>query len=81
MNKEDDLDFGNDEKDDDDDNIEINEDDIELEACFDIIKPETDLQIGFDPNAVLKNREELKINLIYYDPKITKSNDSYDYYK
>ena len=66
MSKEDDLDFEDDEKDDDDDNIDINEDDIVLEACFDNIKDETDLLIGFDPEAVLKNREELKINLILY---------------
>ena len=82
MNKEDDLDFEDDEKEeDDDDNIDINEDDIVLEACFDNIKNETDLLIGFDPNAVLQNREELKINLIYFDPEITKSHDSYNYYK
>ena len=63
------------------DNIEINDENIIPECCFDNIKDEKDLLIGFDPDAVLKNREELKINLIYFDEKITKSNDSYDYYK
>ena len=69
------------EADGDDDNIEINEDNIDLEACFDNIKDEKDLLIGFDPDAVLMNREELKINLIYFDTKLTNSSDSYDYYK
>ena len=63
------------------DKIEINTENIQLEACFDNIKEEKDLLIGFDPDVVLKNREELKINLIYFDDKITTSNDSYDYYK
>ena len=63
------------------DNFEIDEKNIILEACIDNIKGEKDLLIGFDPDVVLKNREELKINLIYFDEKITKSNDSYDYYK
>ena len=63
------------------DKIEIDPSNIQLEACIDNIKDEKDLLIGFDPEVVLKNREELKINLIYFDDKITKSNDSYDYYK
>ena len=60
---------------------DFNDDDIILEACIDNIKDEKDLFIGFDPDVVLKNREELKINLIYYDENITKSYDSYKYYK
>ena len=60
---------------------DFNDEDIELEACIDNIKDEKDLYIGFDPDVVLKNREELKINLIYYDENITKSYDSYKYYK
>ena len=69
---EDDIDY---------DKFEIKNEDIKLEACIDNIKDDKDLFIGFDPDVVLKNREELKINLIYFDEKITKSNDSYDYYK
>ena len=71
----------NDDEDIDYDNKEIDDKNIILEACIDNIKDEKDLLIGFDPDVVLKNREELKINLIYFDEKITKSNDSYDYYK
>ena len=52
-----------------------------LEACYDNIKEDKDLLIGFDPDAVAKNRIELYINLIYFDEDITKSNDSYNYYK
>ena len=63
------------------DNLDVKPEDIKPEACFDNIKDEKDLEIGFDPDELLKNREELKINLIYFDDKITKSNDSYDYYK
>ena len=63
------------------DNIEIDENNIVLEACIDNIKDEKDLDIGFDPDVVLKNREELKINLIYYDEDITKLFNSYDCYK
>ena len=70
--KEDEIDY---------DNIEIDKKNIDLEGCFDTIKDEKDLLIGFDPDVVLKNREELKINLIYYDEKLTQSNESYDYYK
>ena len=73
--------FENEEKEEDYDNMEINDEDIEKECYYDNIKDETDLLIGFDPDVVLKNREELKINLIYFDKKLTKSNDSYDYYK
>ena len=62
------------EEDIDHENIEINDENIILEGCFDNIKDEKDLFIGFDPDVVLKNREELKINLIYFDEKITKSN-------
>ena len=74
-------DFEEDEDDIDYDNINIVPNNIQLEACIDNIKDEKDLLIGFDPDVVLKNREELKINLIYFDDKITKSNDIYDYYK
>ena len=80
--KNEDIDFEDEEKaDEDDDNFDINEDNIVLECCFDNIKDETDLLIGFDPDAVLNNREELKINLIYFDSQFTKENKSYDYYK
>jgi hypothetical protein len=81
--KNEDIDFEDEEKDDedDDDNFDINEDNIVLECCFDNIKDETDLLIGFDPDAVLNNREEFKINLIYFDSQFTKENKSYDYYK
>ena len=60
---------------------EINKEDIILEACYDNIKEDKDLLIGFDPEAVSKNRIELNVNLIYFDNKITNSNDSYNYYK
>ena len=60
---------------------EINKEDIILEACYDNIKEDKDLLIGFDPDAVSKNRIELNVNLIYFDNKITNSNDSYNYYK
>ena len=60
---------------------EINKEDIILEACYDNIKEDKDLLIGFDPDAVSKNRIELNVNLIYFDKKITDSNDSYNYYK
>ena len=63
------------------DNIEIKEEDIIKECYYDNIKDEKDLLIGFDPDIVLKNREELKINLIYFDKKLTQLNDSYDCYK
>ena len=76
-----DIDYEPDEDDIDYDNIKIDDDNIILEACIDNIKDEKDLDIGFDPDIVLKNREELKINLIYYDDQITKSNESYDRYK
>ena len=76
------LDYEEDDEEDIDyDNLDINKEDIKLEACIDNIIDDKDLTIGFDPDAILKNREELKINLIYFDKKITKSNDSYDYYK
>lgn len=54
---------------------------IHNEAAFDLIKSKKDENIGFNPNLVLKNREELKINLLYFDEEITKSKDSYNYYK
>ena len=76
-----DIDYEPDEDDIDYDNIKIDDDNIILEACIDNIKDEKDLDIGFNPDIVLKNREELKINLIYYDGQITKSNESYDRYK
>jgi len=76
-----DIDFENEEPEIDYDNIEIDESKIHKEAYIDNIKDEKDLNIGFDPDEILKNREELKINLLYFDEKITKSNDSYDYYK
>ena len=76
-----DIDYEPDENDIDYDNIKIDDDNIILEACIDNIKDEKDLDIGFDPDIVLKNREELKINLIYDDDQITKSNESYDRYK
>ena len=59
----------------------IDKKNIVLEACYDNIKEDKDLLIGFDPDAVAKNRIELYINLIYFDEDITKSNDSYNYYK
>ena len=80
-NQNNDYDFEVEEEEVDYDKIEIDPSNIQLEACIDNIKDEKDLLIGFDPEVVLKNREELKINLIYFDDKITKSNDSYDYYK
>ena len=76
------LDYEEDDEEDIDyDNLEIDKKDIKLEACIDNIIDDKDLTIGFDPDVILKNREELKINLIYFDKKITKSNYSYDYYK
>lgn len=76
-----DFDYDNEEDNIDYDNLEIDESKIHKEAYFDKIKDEKDLNIGFDPTEILKNREELKINLLYYDERITLSNDSYDYYK
>ena len=63
------------------DNIKIGDSDIEKESFIDNIKDEKDLRIGYDPDELLKYRQELKINLIYFDDKITKSKKSYDYYK
>ena len=80
MNKND-FDYEEEEKEEDYDNIEINPEDIVPEAYIDNIIEDKDLTIGFDPDVILKNREELKINLIYFDEEITKSNESYDYYK
>ena len=77
----DDDDFDEDDENIDYDNLEINKEDIKLEACIDNIKDDKDLLIGFDPDVVLKNREEYKINLIYFDKNLTKSHDSYNYYK
>ena len=76
-----DIDLGEEEEEIDYENLVIDESKIHKEAYIDNIKEEKDLNIGFDPNEVLKKREELKINLLYFDEKITKSNDSYDYYK
>ena len=50
-------------------------------GLIDKIKDDEDLSIGFNPNQVIKNREELKINLIYFDENLTNSNLSYNYYK
>ena len=80
MNKND-FDYEEEEKEEDYDNVEINPEDIVQEAYIDNIIEDKDLTIGFDPDVILKNREELKINLIYFDEGITKSNESYDYYK
>ena len=57
------------------------DEDLVLEAVFDNLIKDEDLLLGFDPEAVAKNREELYVNLIYFDDQITKSNDSYQYYK
>ena len=54
---------------------------IILEAYYDNIKEDKDLLIGFNPDAVAMNRIELKVNLIYFDTHLTRSNDSYNYYK
>ena len=62
-------------------NLVIDENQIHKECYIDNIKDEKDLNIGFDPEEVLKNREELKINLLYFDKNLTKSGDSYNYYK
>ena len=64
-----DLDYVENEDEIDYDNIEIKKENINLECCFDTVKDEKDLLIGFDPDVVLKNREELKINLT---PKLQK---------
>ena len=62
--------------------VRHNDDDFCLcKALIDKVKDEEDLSIGFDPDEVIKNREELKINLIYFDENITNSNISYNYYK
>ena len=50
-------------------------------GLIDKIKDDEDLSFGFNPNQVIKNREELKINLIYFDENLTNSNLSYNYYK
>ena len=50
-------------------------------GLIDKIKDDEDLSIGFNPNQVIKNREELKINLIYFDENLTNSNVSYNCYK
>jgi len=76
-----DIDFENEEEEIDYDNIQIDESKIHKECYIDNIKDEKDYNIGFDPEEVLKNREELNINLIYFDERITKDNDSYKYYK
>ena len=76
-----DIDLGEEEEEIDYENLEIDESKIHKEAYIDNIKDEKDLNIGFDPDEVLKNREELKINLLKKKKKITLSNDSYDYYK
>ena len=61
--------------------MKIDKTKIENESAFDINKKVVDESIGFFPDIVLKNREELKINLIYYNRNITKSDESYIYYK
>ena len=58
-----------------------NDNHIIYESCFDNLVNDKDFLLGFDPDAVAKNREELNVNLIYFDDQITKSNDSYRYYK
>lgn len=58
--------------------MNIDPNNIHNEALIDKIT-EIDLDIGFDKR--LLSREELKINLIYYDEELTTSKDSYDYYK
>ena len=64
------LDYEEDDEEDIDyDNLDINNEDIKLEACIDNIIDDKDLTIGFDPDVILKNREELKINLIYFIKK------------
>ena len=77
-----DIDLGEEEEEIDYENLVIDESKIHKEAYIDNIKDEKDLNIGFDPDEILKKREELKINLLYFDEKISKkSGDSYDYYK
>lgn len=58
---------------------ELDRNKIVNEACFDKLNKEIDLEIGFDTKIL--QREELNINLIYYDEELTTSLDSYNYYK
>lgn len=58
-----------------------NDDNCVCKGLIDKVKDDKDLSIGFDPDEVIKNREELKINLIYFDENLTNSNISYNYYK
>lgn len=52
-------------------------------GLIDKITDQEDLFIGFDPKEVIKNRKELKINLIYFDENIANNDkkSSYYYYK
>ena len=58
-----------------------NDDWISCKGLIDKVKDDEDFSIGFEPAQVIKCREELKINLIYFDENLTNSNISYNYYK
>ena len=59
----------------------IKKENIQNEAYIDTYRNQKDDLIGFDPELFLKDRIELKINLIYYDERLSFNDDSYDNFK
>ena len=59
----------------------IKKENIQNEAYIDTYRNQKDDLIGFDPELFLKDRIELKINLIYYDKRLSFNDDSYDNFK